>query len=132
MWFNCANRVAEVTEHLAGGRRWDGNWGLYASPRKPIIGIAACCARAASGYVATAPPNPAMNSRRRIHGLPALGSALPGLQVGGPDHIAPVFGLRFDPRGESLRSTCGHQLETLRQQALLDVRPRHDRDYLAI
>jgi hypothetical protein len=32
----------------------------------PTTGIAACCARAASGHAATAPATPAMNSRRRI------------------------------------------------------------------
>jgi hypothetical protein len=30
----------------------------------PITGIAACCARAASGHVAVAPPKSVMNSRR--------------------------------------------------------------------
>jgi hypothetical protein len=32
--------------------------------RYPITGIAACCARAASGYAAAAPPRSVMNSRR--------------------------------------------------------------------
>jgi hypothetical protein len=32
--------------------------------RKPTIGIAGCCARAASGHVAAAPPISVMNSRR--------------------------------------------------------------------
>ena len=32
--------------------------------RNPITGIAACCARAASGHAAAAPPSSVMNSRR--------------------------------------------------------------------
>jgi hypothetical protein len=31
---------------------------------KPITGIAGCCARAASGHAAAAPPSSVMNSRR--------------------------------------------------------------------
>jgi len=33
-------------------------------PRNPTTGIAGCCARAASGHAAAAPPRSAMNSRR--------------------------------------------------------------------
>jgi hypothetical protein len=32
--------------------------------KKPITGIAGCCARAASGHAAAAPPRSAMKSRR--------------------------------------------------------------------
>src|SRR2546422_4154247 len=32
--------------------------------RNPITGVAGCCARAASGHAATAPPRGAMNARR--------------------------------------------------------------------
>jgi hypothetical protein len=32
--------------------------------RNPIIGIAVCCARSASGYATAAPPSSAMNWRR--------------------------------------------------------------------
>ena len=32
--------------------------------RNPIIGIAVCCARAASGYATAAPPSSSMNWRR--------------------------------------------------------------------
>jgi hypothetical protein len=32
--------------------------------RNPITGIAACCARAANGHAAAAPPRTVMNSRR--------------------------------------------------------------------
>ena len=32
--------------------------------RKPVIGIAGCCARAASGHAAAAPPSAASKSRR--------------------------------------------------------------------
>ena len=32
--------------------------------RNPITGIAGCCARAASGHAAAAPPKSVMNSRR--------------------------------------------------------------------
>jgi len=32
--------------------------------RKPITGIAGCCARSGSGHATTAPPTSAMNSRR--------------------------------------------------------------------
>ena len=34
--------------------------------RNPITGIAGCCARAASGHAAAAPPSSVMNSRRFI------------------------------------------------------------------
>ena len=34
------------------------------APRNPITGIAGCCARAASGHAAAAPPSSVMNSRR--------------------------------------------------------------------
>jgi hypothetical protein len=34
--------------------------------RNPITGIAACCARAANGTLAAAPPTSVMNSRRFI------------------------------------------------------------------
>ncbi len=37
-----------------------------ATCRKPITGIAGCCARAAHGHVAAAPPRSVMNSRRFI------------------------------------------------------------------
>src|SRR6516162_3635371 len=37
-----------------------------APPRNPITGIAACCARAASGHPTAAPPIRVMNSRRLI------------------------------------------------------------------
>jgi len=33
-------------------------------PRNPITGIAGCCARAASGHIAAAPPSVAKNFRR--------------------------------------------------------------------
>jgi hypothetical protein len=32
--------------------------------RKPITGVAGCCARAASGHATAAPPTSVMNSRR--------------------------------------------------------------------
>src|SRR5262249_6747755 len=35
-----------------------------AASRKPITGIAGCCARAASGHAAAAPPSSVMNVRR--------------------------------------------------------------------
>ena len=35
-----------------------------AGSRNPITGIAGCCARAASGHAAAAPPSSVMNSRR--------------------------------------------------------------------
>jgi len=41
--------------------------------KNPIIGIAGCCARPASGYTVTAPPKSEMKSRRLIgpseHGI---------------------------------------------------------------
>ena len=37
-----------------------------AALRNPITGIAGCCARAASGHAAAAPPSSVMNSRRFI------------------------------------------------------------------
>src|SRR5262249_56479418 len=37
-----------------------------AALRNPITGITPCCARAASGHVAAAPPSSVMNSRRLI------------------------------------------------------------------
>jgi hypothetical protein len=43
--------------------------------RNPITGIAGCCACAASGHAAPAPPSSVMNSRRLMSnmGLPPLG-----------------------------------------------------------
>ena len=41
-------------------------WAEAARLRNPITGSAGCCARAASGQAAAAPPNSAMNSRRLI------------------------------------------------------------------
>jgi len=43
--------------------------GRRITSRNPITGIAACCARAASGHAAAAPPSSDMNSRRLIFGL---------------------------------------------------------------
>jgi hypothetical protein len=40
-----------------------------AAPRKPIVGIAFCCARAASGHAAAAPPRSVMNWRLFILSL---------------------------------------------------------------
>src|SRR5262249_28792840 len=40
--------------------------GKMSPVRNPITGIAGCCARAASGHAATAPPSRVMNSRRFI------------------------------------------------------------------
>ena len=45
-----------------GPRIVSGDLGL----RNPITGIAGCCARAASGHAAAAPPSSVMNSRRFI------------------------------------------------------------------
>ena len=42
-----------------------GDWLL----RKPIKGFAGCCARAASGHAAAAPPSSVMNSRRGAHSI---------------------------------------------------------------
>ena len=41
------------------------------------VAVVACCARAASGHAATAPPSSAMNSRRLMPnmGLPPKGAA---------------------------------------------------------
>ena len=46
--------------HADGPRTASGDWLL----RNPITGIAGCCARAASGHAAAAPPSSVMNSRR--------------------------------------------------------------------
>jgi hypothetical protein len=42
-----------------------------------VVGIALCCARAASGHAAVAPPSSAMNSRRLMGAPPQLGRTLP-------------------------------------------------------
>ena len=47
-------------ESRAAVHALSGDWPL----RNPITGIAACCARAASGHAAAAPPTSVMNSRR--------------------------------------------------------------------
>jgi len=39
-------------------------WSGHQALRKPITGIASCCARAASGYAIAAPPRSVMKSRR--------------------------------------------------------------------
>jgi hypothetical protein len=59
-----------------------------------ITGIAACCARAASGQTA-APPSPAMNSRRRISraSQPLYGSSVPQPQVS--EQSASGLGTKF-------------------------------------
>ena len=44
-----------------------------AVPKNPITGIAACCARAASGHATAAPPSSVMNSRRFMCGWPPPG-----------------------------------------------------------
>jgi hypothetical protein len=47
-----------------------------ASRRNPTTGIVGCCARAASGHAAAAPPRSVMKSRRLISDIglpPALG-----------------------------------------------------------
>ena len=41
----------------------------------PITGIAACCARAASGHATAAPPNRLTNSRRLMPGMGSLPGA---------------------------------------------------------
>jgi hypothetical protein len=47
--------------------------------RNPTTGIARCCARAANGLTAAAPPRSVMNSRRRIRDLPRwIREAYPG------------------------------------------------------
>ena len=43
--------------------------------RKPITGIAGCCARAASGHAAAAPPSRLTNSRRLMPGMGSLPGA---------------------------------------------------------
>src|SRR5438128_6999610 len=43
-----------------------------ALPRKPITGIAGCCARTASGHAAAAPPSSVMNLRRLMQGMAVL------------------------------------------------------------
>lgn len=49
--------------------------------RKPTTGIAACCARAASGHVAAAPPSKVMNSRRLMR-VPHLWKGIVSIQIG--------------------------------------------------
>ena len=68
----------------------DGNWW-----RKPITGIAGCCARAASGHAAT-PPSPAMKSRRRIRDPRAI-SGEPILVKAAREPDCRVFGSPFGP-----------------------------------
>src|SRR5262245_20992285 len=48
------------------------NWPGDSMLRNPTTGIGACCARAASGHAAAAPPSRPMNSRR-LMGLPQAG-----------------------------------------------------------
>ena len=56
--------------------------------RNPITGIAGCCARAASGHAAAAPPSSVMNSRRfirspRRRGRAAVGRHIEAERLGG-------------------------------------------------
>src|SRR5262249_35853648 len=51
---------------LRNAARYSANVSNEPNPRNPITGIA-CCARAASGHAAAAPPSSVMNSRRFIH-----------------------------------------------------------------
>ena len=54
-----------------GPRIASGDVGL----RNPITGIAGCCARAASGHAAAAPPSRLTNSRRLMPGMGSLPGA---------------------------------------------------------
>ena len=59
-------------------------------PKNPIVGsFAACCARAASGQIAVAPPSSVINSRRLMGPTPKSndhGLSIAGLGAPHPDH----------------------------------------------
>src|SRR6516225_9474450 len=89
-------------------------------PRTPITGIAACCARAASGHT-TAPPTRVMKSRRLMPdiGVPPA-SALPvyrtlnlpqkGRQILGPDLNCSESGRALrQPHQRIARHTIGQE-----------------------
>ena len=59
--------------------------------RNPITGIAGCCARAASGHAAAAPPSSVMNSRR----LHSITSSARASSVGGTSRPSALAVLRL-------------------------------------
>ena len=60
--------------------------------RNPITGIAGCCARAASGHAAAAPPSSVMNSRRSH----SITSSARASSVGGTVEAERLGGLEVD------------------------------------
>ena len=62
----CGRRRSRLRSAPAGTRRRGPRVRAVLALRKPITGIAGCCARAASGQAAAAPPSSVMNSRRLI------------------------------------------------------------------
>jgi hypothetical protein len=50
---------------------------IPAPSRYPIMRIVGCCARAASGHAAAAPPSSVMNARRFMCPVPRYGAAFP-------------------------------------------------------
>src|SRR6516162_8130202 len=82
--------------------------------RKPVIGIAGCCARAASGHAAAAPPSAASKSRRpmvtviRPSRARCVNETIPRHQnkiaIGDNDLINVCFGplCGFSPRSEKV------------------------------
>ena len=67
-----------------------------APPKNPMVGsFPACCARAASGHAAAAPPSSVMNSRLP---MPSMGTSSP--EVGFP-HAQPATGRPASPMGRT-------------------------------
>src|SRR6185436_18709884 len=87
------------------------------SERMPITGIAACCARAASGQATADPAIPAMKSRRRI-AFPRLGTthSTQAIKTGICDQR---YGVKFCLRGSILEPPMTGVGQTL------PVRPDH-------
>ena len=85
--------IAGVLQALAKSRADDPrNLQAIRAPRKPITGIAGCCARAASGHAAAAPPSSVMNSRRSH----SITSSARASSVGGTVEAERLGGLEVD------------------------------------
>ncbi len=102
---------------------------------KPITDIAGCCARAASGHVAAAPPSRVMNSRRlmraprpRTRHRTGEPSGLKGRYVSGRCARGPISELLIFRERKFLTAldksgTC--QLQTILQRGLRRICPSH-------
>ena len=77
-----------------------------AASRNPITGIAGCCARAASGHAAAAPPSSVMNSRRSH----SITSSARASSVGGTSRPSALAVLRLMTSSNLVGCTTGRSV----------------------